>query len=74
MESTLRQVLRMGGFKDIRFVKVREKLKLHPKTIVFRFLKRLWIYVLKLIYLIERPGDPDNPKFFLQPLVAVAKK
>ena len=74
MESTLRQVLRMGDFKDIRFVKVREKFKFHPRTLVFRFLRRLWIYVLKFIYLVERPGDSDNPKFFLQPLAAVAKK
>lgn len=74
MESTLKQVLRLAGFETIQFVKMREKLKLHPRTLLFRFIKHLWIAVLKFIYLIERPGDPDNPQFFLQPLVAVARK
>ncbi len=74
MESTLKQVLRLGGFENIQFIKIHEKFKLHPRTLVFRFLKQLWVYVLKFIYLVERPGDPDNPQFFLQPLVAVARK
>lgn len=74
VESTLKQVLLMAGFKEVRFIKQRMRRSYNPKTIVFRFLRLLYIQILKFIYLMERPGEADNPNFFLQSLVAQAKK
>jgi predicted TPR repeat methyltransferase len=56
-EMSLRQVLLLAGFSDIRFIKEKWPLKLTPRHLAYRFARAVWFLLLKLIYFIEQPGE-----------------
>ncbi len=70
-EMSLRQVLRLAGFGDIRFVKENWPLKLTPRHLAYRFARAVWFLLLKLIYFIEQPGE-IHPRNFQIRIVASA--
>lgn len=72
-EMSLRQALRLAGFDDIRFIAEKWPFKLTPRHLIYRFVRRLWYWTLKLIYMIESPGE-KHPATFQQRLVATATK
>jgi cyclopropane fatty-acyl-phospholipid synthase-like methyltransferase len=68
-EMSLKQVLLMAGFSDIRFISQKWSLKLTPRHLAYRFVRLLWYGILKLIYTIEAPGE-RHPSSFQVRLVA----
>jgi len=72
-EMSLRQVLMMAGFEDIRFVAEKWPLKWTPKHLSYRFARWTWHKILRLIYFIEMPGE-KHPTYLQTRLMAVAKK
>lgn len=72
-EMSLRQVLMMAGFKDVRFVQEYWPIKWTPKHLAYRLVRWIWHKILRLIYFIEMPGE-KHPSFMQTRLMAVAKK
>ena len=46
-EMSLKQVLLSAGFFDLRFIKQKWPIKLTPRHLTYRFINRLWCYLLK---------------------------
>ena len=59
---SLRQVLILGGFEDVRFVAEKWPLKLTPRHLAYRLVRWIWFSIMRLIYFIEQPGEmvPDS--------------
>ena len=72
-EMSLKQVLSLAGFSDIRFIRQKWPLKLTPRHLAYRLARFLWYAILKLIYTIESPGE-KHPGGFQIRLVASARK
>ena len=72
-EMSLRQVLIMAGFKDVRFVKEKWPIKWTPRHLAYRLARWTWHKLLRLIYFIEMPGE-KHPSYMQTRLMAVAKK
>lgn len=71
-EPSLRQVLLMAGFREVRFVQEYWPLKWTPRHLCFRLARWAWYRVLHLIYFLEMPGG-NIPKNWGTRLVAVAR-
>ncbi len=71
-EMSLRQVLLMAGFRDIRFVPQNLPFKCTPRHVAFRLARWLWFRLVHLIYVIEMPGC-KLPNHWQTRLVAVAR-
>ncbi|MEI8174252.1 MAG: class I SAM-dependent methyltransferase [Deltaproteobacteria bacterium] len=71
-EISLRYVLKMAGFSEVRFVPERWPLKLTPRHLTYRLVRWMWFKILKLIYFIELPGQ-IHPSTFQIRILAVAK-
>lgn len=71
-ESSLRYVLEASGGRSVRFFGPEFKLRLSPKTLAYRALKRAWFGVLRGIYFLENPSREAIPSHFHPRLVAVA--
>ena len=72
-EISLKQVLSLAGFSDIRFIRQKWPLKLTPRHLAYRLARFLWYAILKLIYTIESPGE-KHPGSFQAKLVASATR
>lgn len=72
-EMSLKQVLILGGFDQIRFIREKWPLKLSPRHLSYRLARWMWFALLKLIYIIEQPGEPA-PRSFQNRLVASARQ
>ena len=72
-EVSLKQVLSLAGFSDIRFIRQKWPFKWTPRHLVFRLVRGLWHALLKLIYTIESPGE-KKPSSFQIRLVASAAR
>jgi len=72
-EMSLKQVLSLAGFSDIRFIRQKWPLKLTPRHLAYRLARFLWYGILKLIYTIESPGE-KHPSSFRVRLVASATR
>jgi len=72
-EMSLKQVLSLAGFLDIRFIRQKWPLKLTPRHLAYRLARFLWYAILKLIYTIESPGE-KHPGSFRVRLVASASR
>lgn len=72
-ELSLKQVLSLAGFTDIRFIRQKWPLKLTPRHLAYRLVRSLWYAILKLIYTIESPGE-KHPGSFQTRLVASASR
>ncbi|WP_447972466.1 class I SAM-dependent methyltransferase [Nitrospira sp. Kam-Ns4a] len=55
-ELSLRQVLMMAGFREVRFVAERWPLKFTPRHLAYRAVRWAWYRLLRLLYFIEMPG------------------
>lgn len=71
-EMSLRQVLLMAGFREVRFVPERWPLKWTPRHLAFRLVRWLWFRVLRLVYFLEMPGG-KMPEHWQVRLMAVAR-
>ncbi len=71
-EMSLRQVLLMAGFRDIRFVPQHCVFKWTPRHVGYRVARWLWFRLVHLIYVIEMPGC-KLPSHWQTRLVAVAQ-
>ncbi len=71
-ELSLRQVLFMAGFREVRVVKEHWPLKWTPRHLAFRFARWAWYRVLHLIYFLEMPGG-KLPSHWQVRLVADAR-
>lgn len=72
-EMSLKQVLSLAGFYDIRFIWQKWPLKWTPRHLAYRLARLLWYAILKLIYTIESPGE-KHPGSFQGRLVASARR
>jgi 2-polyprenyl-3-methyl-5-hydroxy-6-metoxy-1,4-benzoquinol methylase len=72
-EMSLKQVLSLAGFTDIRFIRQKWPLKWTPHHLAYRLARLLWYGILKLIYTIESPGE-RHPRTFQVRLVASANR
>jgi 2-polyprenyl-3-methyl-5-hydroxy-6-metoxy-1,4-benzoquinol methylase len=72
-EMSLRQVLRLAGFGDIRFIKEKWPLKLTPRHLAYRCARGVWYLILRLIFFIEQPGE-IHPRSFQVRVVASATR
>jgi 2-polyprenyl-3-methyl-5-hydroxy-6-metoxy-1,4-benzoquinol methylase len=72
-EMSLKQVLSLAGFSDIRFIRQKWPLKLTPRHLAYRLARSLWYAILKLIYTIESPGE-KHPGSFQVRLIASATR
>ena len=72
-EMSLRQVLAMAGFFDIRFIREKWPFKLGFRHIAYRLARWCWYKLLTLAYIIEMPGE-SKPHSLQIRLVAVAKQ
>jgi 2-polyprenyl-3-methyl-5-hydroxy-6-metoxy-1,4-benzoquinol methylase len=72
-EMSLKQVLSLAGFTDIRFMRQKWPLKWTPRHLAYRLARLLWYGMLKLIYTIESPGE-RHPRSFQVRLVASANR
>lgn len=71
--TSLKQVLLSAGFNYIRFIPQRWPLKWTPRHLAYRLARRLWYFILKLIYIIEAPAE-KHPSNFQIRLVASAMR
>lgn len=71
-EESLYQVLYESGFNDIKIYGNKYKVR-GIKSLLWIILRKIWLFMLNMIYIIER-GIGDNPKIFSKLLIAVAKK
>lgn len=72
-EMSLRQVLLMAGYKEVRFIPEYWPIKWTPRHLAYRLVRWLWYKLLRLVYFIEMPGE-RAPSHWQVRLVAVAKK
>lgn len=72
-EMSLKQVLFSAGFSNVRFIPQKWPLKLSPRHLAYRFIRLIWYFVLKMIYIIESPGE-KHPTNFQVRLVASASR
>ena len=72
-EMSLRQVLSLAGFSDMRFIREKWPLKFTPRHLAYRLVRLLWYIILKLIYTIESPGE-RHPGSFQSRLVTSASR
>jgi SAM-dependent methyltransferase len=72
-EMSLKQVLSLAGFSDIRFIRQKWPLKWTPRHLSHKLARLLWYAILKLIYTIELPGE-KHPGSFQVRLVASARR
>lgn len=72
-EMSLRQVLLMAGFREVRFVAENWPLKFNFYHLSYRFARWCWYHILKLIYFIELPGE-KHPNHWGVRIVAIARK
>lgn len=72
-ELSLKQVVSLAGFSDIRFIRQKWPLKWTPRHLSYRLVRFLWYSILKLIYTIESPGE-KHPGSFQSRLVASASR
>lgn len=72
-ELSLKQVLSLAGFSNIRFIRQKWPLKWTPRHLAYRLVRFLWYAILKLIYTIESPGE-KHPGSFQVRLVASATR
>jgi len=68
-EMSLKQVLSLAGFSEIRFISQKWPLKWTPRHLAYRLARLPWYGVLKLIYTIESSGE-RHPRSFQVRLVA----
>lgn len=71
-EISLKYVLQMAGFSEVRFVPERWLIKWTPRHLTYRLVRWMWFKILKLIYFIELPGQ-IHPSTFQIRVLAVAK-
>jgi cyclopropane fatty-acyl-phospholipid synthase-like methyltransferase len=71
-EMSLKQVLLLGGFRQVRFIVEKWPIKLTPRHLGFRFLRWVWFSALRLIYFIEQPYE-IGPRSFQVRIVAEAR-
>jgi 2-polyprenyl-3-methyl-5-hydroxy-6-metoxy-1,4-benzoquinol methylase len=71
-EFSLEQVLGISGFKRIQVFGISDRLIMRPKNIILWSLQKIWFFILKWIYKIERPGS-RIPRFFGKELIAIAQ-
>lgn len=71
-EESLYQVLYESGFNDIKIYGNKYKVR-GIKSLLWIILRKIWFFILNVIYIIER-GIGDNPKIFSKLLIAAAKK
>ncbi|MFA4909860.1 MAG: class I SAM-dependent methyltransferase [Desulfobacteria bacterium] len=71
-EMSLKYVLQMAGFSEVRFVPEQWPIKLTPRHLAYRLVRWIWFKILKLIYFVELPGQ-RHPTTFQVRMVAVAK-
>jgi 2-polyprenyl-3-methyl-5-hydroxy-6-metoxy-1,4-benzoquinol methylase len=69
-EMSLRQVLLLAGFRNIRFIKEKWPLKLTPRHLAYRLVRWLWFSFVKLIYFIEQPGEIHPASFQVRMVVS----
>jgi 2-polyprenyl-3-methyl-5-hydroxy-6-metoxy-1,4-benzoquinol methylase len=72
-EMSLKQVLLSAGFSNVKFIPQKWPLKWTPRHLLYRFARKLWHFILKLIYTIELPGE-KHPISFQGRLVASASR
>ena len=72
-EMSLKQVLLSAGFSKVRFTSQKWPLKWTFRHIAYRLARFLWYLILKIIYIIESPGEM-HPSKFQERLVAVATR
>ena len=72
-EMSLRQVLMLAGFEEIRFIKEKWPFKLTPRHVMYRLVRWMWYSILKFIYFIEQPSE-IHPHHFQIRLVASATR
>jgi cyclopropane fatty-acyl-phospholipid synthase-like methyltransferase len=72
-EMSLKQVLVSAGFCNVKFIPQKWPLKWTPRHLAYRFTRLLWHLILKLIYVIESPGE-KHPGSFQVRLVASATR
>ena len=72
-ELSLKQVLSLAGYSNIRFIRQKWPLKWTPRHLAYRLVRFLWYAILKLIYTIESPGE-KHPGSFQAKLVASATR
>jgi 2-polyprenyl-3-methyl-5-hydroxy-6-metoxy-1,4-benzoquinol methylase len=72
-EMSLRQVMLIAGFRDIRFIEEKWPLKLTPRHLAFRFARWVWFLLIRLIYFIENPGE-IHPRSFQARIVVSATR
>lgn len=72
-EVSLKQVLALADFSNIRFIRQKWPLKWTPRHLVYRLIRESWYALLKLIYTIESPGE-KKPSSFQCRLVVSARR
>jgi SAM-dependent methyltransferase len=60
-QRSLRYVLSAAGYREIRLVRPRLPLTFRPTALTLRVARTLWFAILRLIYMIERPGEEMPP-------------
>ena len=72
-ERSLKQVLSLAGFSDIRFIRQKCPLKFTPRHLAHRLVRFLWHAILKLIYTIESPGERYPSSFQIRLLASASR-
>ena len=72
-EMSIKQVLVSAGFCNIKFISQKWPIKWTLRHLTFRIARLLWYSLLKMIYIIESPGE-KHPRHFQVRLVASASK
>lgn len=72
-ETSLCSVLQAAGFQNIDLALPVEKIRWSLKSISYRMLRMCWHNILRLIYILERPGEVA-PKHFWDRIVVSAVK
>ena len=71
-EMSLRQVLLMADFREVRFVREKWPLRWTPRHLSYRLVRWIWYRSLRVIYFIEMPGEKP-PSNWQSRIVGVAK-
>lgn len=69
-ERSLREVLRVSGFKNIEIYGDEISIKWRPKFLIWYILRNIWFAMLSFIYLLER--GTERPKIISRHLIAIA--
>ncbi len=70
-ERSLKQLLRSAGFQDVMVIHPKPKFKFSLSYLALKTAQKIWFRILKIIYLIERPGE-ESPSYLGDRIAMIA--